>query len=123
MKKWKGIIICLVAINFVFFRCERDATTPTIKGKLVYRSCASAVVQIRDSAYFNFGQASWQMSPSSPVYNNVFKVGNHCKFGSFNIVDGQEFYFKPINQTDRDCVICMLWDNPPTTALNIEVVP
>ena len=67
--KLKAIIITLIAINFLFFSCNKDGYGPSIKGKIVYRSCASTVIQVLDPAHYNLTQDTWQMSPSSPVYN------------------------------------------------------
>jgi hypothetical protein len=103
------------------FSCERTTHGPEIRGKLVHRTCASSVVQILDPNQYHLGQASWQMSSTSPVYQNVFKVSNSCYFGTQNINEGQEFTFKITTNSDNGCAICALWDNPPTKEQMIKV--
>ena len=118
----KALIITVIAINCMFFSCEKNGYGPKIKGKLVHTSCASAVVQVLDPSQYNLGQASWQQSSSSPVYTNVFAVDNQCSFKRQGLKEGDEFYFQLTNTADKDCVICMLWDNPPNVTQKIVVV-
>jgi hypothetical protein len=117
----KALIIVVIAFQCMFFSCEKKGHGPTVRGKLVYRSCATAVVQVLDSTSSPITVTNWQMSPSSPTYNNVFRVENHCTFGKENISVGQEFDFQLTNTGDASCIVCMLWDNPPTVSHKIVV--
>lgn len=118
----KGLLIAIIAMNFMFFSCEKQSDGPRIKGKLVYTSCATAVVQILDANYYNLGQATWQQSSNKPVYTNVFSIMNQCTFNASGIKEGDEFYFNLTNSTENGCGICALWDNPPGVKQKIEVI-
>ena len=115
-------LIILLTIFGLLSSCRKSSDTPYIKGKLVYRSCATIAVEVLDSNYYNLGQASWQQSNSKPVYEHVFAVANNCSFpGSVTV--GQEFLFKvvPFDASMKDCVTCALFDNPPAKTQIIKV--
>ena len=118
----KSLLFVLIATNFMFYSCEKSGYGPSIRGKLVHRSCASAVVQILDQSQKHLGQESWQMTPTSPVYHDVFVVSNHCSFGKYKIDVGDEFNFQLTKDPDDGCAVCALWDNPPTVQQRIVVV-
>ncbi len=118
----KPLLIIIIATHCMLFSCGKKGYGPRIKGKLVYTSCATAVVEVLDPSQFHLGQASWQQSSATPVYNNVFAVENICGFRNGNISVGDEFYFQLTNREDKACVICMLWDNPPSKTQRIIVV-
>jgi len=102
----------------------RQPVQPAIQAKLVYKSCASVIVQITDSSYFYLTQEKWQRSPNDPVYDHVFTVRNSCSFLDQQIDKGDFFSFRVIkNETgNTGCVQCLLYDNPPGASLSIEVV-
>lgn len=118
----KQIVLVFVALNCMFFSCEKESEGPVIRGKLVYSSCATDVVEILDPAFYDLGQASWQQSASTPTYSNVFSVKNNCAFRKENIAVGATFSFKLTSKSDNSCAICALWDNPPTKGQQIEIV-
>ncbi len=115
-------LITIIAINCMFFSCEKKAYGPKVKAKLVHESCASAVVQVLDPAHYNLGQSSWQQSPTTPTYSHVFAVENTCSFQANGISEGDEFYFQLTDEEEKDCAVCALWDNPPSTTQKIVVV-
>ena len=120
----KSVILILIAFIFSFGSCEKETelSSNVIKGKVVHRSCASVVVQVLDEKHQSIGQSEWQQSASKPTYRHVFSVGNKCAFP--NLAEGAEFYFKVISEdpTNRDCVTCALFDNPPTKVHLVQVV-
>ncbi len=118
----KGILIAVIAMNFMFFSCEKQSDVLKIKGKVIHSSCATKVVQILDPNYYNLGQATWQQSANMPVYNNVFEIANRCSFDTMGVKDGDEFYFIITSNGENGCAICALWDNPPSVKQKIEVV-
>jgi hypothetical protein len=79
-------------------------------------------VQVLDSAYVYLGQDEWQQSPSKPVYEHVFAVSNTCSF-PLGITSETEFTFKVVSSdpSTQDCLVCMLWDNPPAKKQMIKV--
>jgi hypothetical protein len=119
----KALLILLIAMNCMFFSCEKSGYGPKIKGKVVYTSCATVVIQVLDPLHYQLGQATWQQTSSSPVYNNVFAVENLCLYrAGNNIKVGDEVYFQLTNAGDADCAVCMLWDNPPAVKQRIFIV-
>jgi hypothetical protein len=92
-----------------------------IKGKVVYISCATVVVQITDSSHKDLGQNKWRRTPIDNEYKNVFVIKNRCTFLESKIQRGEEFSFliKQDGIVD-DCKPCTLFDNLPNVALNIQ---
>jgi|GEM_PF-3370873 len=121
-----NILNCFVlAFAMLAMKKEPYPENDAIKAKLVYSSCATIVVQVEDSDYFYLGQSKWQRTPSDLSYENVFMVRNSCNFiKSSNIAVGEEFYFKVVSDQVRNsgCTQCLMYDNPPTARLSIEVV-
>ena len=113
--------ILLLAI-FGLFSCKKSTDGTIITGKVVYRSCASIVVQVTDSSHFYLGENGWQQKPNKGVYDNVFTVANTCSFGPTK--EGQSFTFTvlPRNPNPGDCVVCALYDNPPAKKHAIKVI-
>lgn len=118
----KSLLIITAAVNFLLYTCDKKRETSRIKGKLVHTSCASAVIQVLDSAYYHLGQDRWQQATSKPVYEHVFAVENLCGFRNKPVKEGEEFYFRLTETEDKDCVVCMLWDNPPSVKRKVVVV-
>jgi hypothetical protein len=118
----KWLILIPVFFLFTYGGCKKEVEKNKIRGKLVHQSCASAVVQILDSAFFKLGQAQWQQSPGKPTYEHVFAVGNLCSFPG-GITEGSEFTFEIMSKdpSNDNCAVCMLWDNPPSTTQLIKV--
>ena len=116
-------LVLILSVVFVLTSCTKKNEQPVIKGKLVYRSCASVVVQVLDPEYYSIGQDNWQQTPSKAAYQNVFAVSNQCSFPGSITVD-QEFSFQVINEDpkNKDCVRCALFDNPPQKSHLIRVI-
>lgn len=115
------ISIAVFTAFTLIFSCAKTNNQPLIKGKLVYRSCATTVVEVLDAKFFSLGQDSWQ-DQSKQNYQHVFAVANDCTLPpSLNL--GQEFYFKILNNDPKasDCVECALYDNPPVKTQLIKV--
>ena len=110
------------ALIISWLRCNKKLTGDSIKGKLIYRSCASTVVEVLDSKHYSLSVDNWQQSPAKPTYNHVFAVANTCSFGEMK--EGQTFTFVLLNNDPKmkDCVVCALYDNPPTKTQIIKVV-
>jgi len=119
----RAFLIAIIAMNFMFFSCEKQCAAPKIKGKVVHSSCATTVVQILDANYYQLGQSTWQQSANKPMYSNVFAVANQCTFNATGLKEGDDFYFITTTSGENGCGICALWDNPPTLKQKIEVIP
>lgn len=118
----RQIILVFISVSFIFFSCKPQSGQAKIKGKLIHTSCASAVIQVLDEDQYKLGQETWQQSDSKPVYNYVFAVKNQCSFKVNNIKVEDEFYFQLTDKEEKDCAVCMMWDNPPAKKQNIIVV-
>ena len=125
----KSLIIILTSCMLMSASCEKNNEAVikgnnegVIKGKLVYRSCASTVVQVSDTAFYSIAQNEWKQSPTRPTYEHVFAVSNPCSFP--NYTEGQEFTFQIVSNDPKnaDCVVCMMFDNPPTKKNMIRVL-
>jgi hypothetical protein len=118
------ILVAIPFLMLLFQPCKKCAESDVVKGKVVHRSCASIVVQVTDPSHYYLGQAQWQQSGRTPVYQNVFAVKNTCSFPG-NIPEGTDITFRVISNdpTNQDCVVCQLWDNPPTQKQEIKVIP
>lgn len=115
----------MLAMIMLATRKDAHPENDAVKAKLVYSSCATIVVQVEDADYYYLSQSRWQRTSSDQSYENVFMVRNSCSFiKSNNFAVGEEFYFKvvpdPIKNTG--CTQCLMYDNPPTARLSIEVV-
>ena len=118
MKVLAHIALLLVVIN----SCAVVNTEETIRGKVIHRSCATIAVQVIGNKHTSLGQASWQQADGKPVYKNVFSVGNRCAFPT-SLSEGKEFQFTVMKSdpSNDDCMVCEMWDNPPTKVLLVRV--
>jgi hypothetical protein len=112
----------IAALVLVFLSCKKDTDSTVINGKVVYRSCASVVVQVTDSSHFYLGENGWRQGPTKAALDHVFTVLNPCKFG--NIPVGQAITFTLVKNDPswKDCVVCALFDNAPRTKHDIKVI-
>ncbi len=107
-------LICLLS--------AKQLTAQQIRGKLVYKSCATIAVQVLDPGSYGLGQKNWRQAKGKPVLKNVFAVSNQCSFPNFKL--GATFTFKVIDPDPKagDCMTCMLFDNSPDKKVAIEVL-
>ncbi|MBC7720851.1 MAG: hypothetical protein H7068_02445 [Pedobacter sp.] len=119
----KYLLQLAITITAVLFSFTAKSQTG-IKGKLVYISCANAIVEIQDEKYFYLGQKEWQKDYADSVLHNVFVVTNNCNFFSKNITLGHTFFFTILTelQANTECVQCSMFERIPMARLNIEVV-
>ena len=99
-----------------------QAQGKVVRGKVIYRSCATIAIQVLDKAYLKLGQPNWRQAKSKPVYKHVFAAANTCSFPPMKT--GTPFRFKVVKAgaADNDCNTCMLFDNPPAKKLMITVL-
>ncbi len=118
----KRIAILMLASVFIFAGCSKKNAAPQmIKGKYVYSSCASSIIQVLDPQFQDLG-VTWQRYTNDPVYQHAFGVANLYDFRQMGVNEGDVFYFKVLNQPPSGGAICTLWDNPPSKQHSIQVL-
>ena len=92
-----------------------------IKAKLIRTTCASIVIQIQDSNYYYLGE-QWSdiSSPLTVMTEHAVAVSNTCEFPSGQISVGDLFYFDINSNPRNDCVVCAMYDAPPTKKVAIK---
>ena len=113
-------ILQITFVLLISLNCNRSIGQSPIKGKLVYRSCASVVIEVLTPKNYTLGQKSWKQPGAKGTFKNVFTVANPCQFPE-SLEVGQELYFKTTKVEDKDCMTCDLFDNPPTKRQLITV--
>lgn len=95
--------------------------TTRIKAKLIRTTCASVVIQIQDPNYYYLGeQWSDMFSPLTVMIDNAAQVSNPCDFPTDLIDIGDIFYFEINTNPRTDCVVCAMWDAPPTKTVAVK---
>ena len=99
-----------------------NTNSQRIKAKVIRITCASTVIQIEDSTHFDLGER-WTTEGTSNTYDHVAVVSNKCDFPS-TLKEGDTFYFVLINESEagKDCVVCMMYDYPPSKGIFLKVV-
>jgi hypothetical protein len=120
MRKW-----LIIALGLTAAACTPAAggssSGPKIKARIVRITCASTVLQILDSAYYSRGVA-WSPDSNITVEHAAYVI-NNCELPA-TLIEGKEFYFKEITASEakRGCIVCMMYDNPPSKGIYIRVV-
>jgi len=118
----KKLFIFSFILSQLLLGCEKNDVLDEsiLKGEVIRVTCASTVVQIKNTE--KYGEDGWidEMSTGQVKYDNVFKVENICKV---NLEMGKTFQFKIISLTQNDCIQCLLYDAPPKVTYAIEVIP
>ena len=115
--------ILLLSVVLSVLGCQKSNEQPVIKGKLVYRSCATIAVQVLDTNYYSIAQDTWKNPTSKEDYSHVFAASNQCSFPA-SIAVGKDFLFQIITEDpkNKDCVLCALFDDPPQKSQLIKVI-
>ena len=99
----------------------QNKTSEIFKTKLIASFCAYNIVQIQDSAFYNYGM-DWTDSQGRP-YQHVFSVKNHCDFARANIKVNEAFDCKIVDKaSDVNCSVCEGFMETPPLHHNINVV-
>lgn len=107
----KKLFFILMALPIFAFKCSKSKDG-YLEGKVIRTSC-SVVVQVLNND--TVGEDGWKdMMNNDAVYDNVFAVGNACKF-SENLSSGKTIRFKIDPSAANDCVFCMMYDGAPKT--------
>lgn len=93
-----------------------------IKAKVLRITCATTVIEILDANYYNLGE-TWNVNGTSTTHEHAVVVQNKCEFPT-NLTEGSEFYFKQITEAEanNNCVVCMMYDYPPSKNIFLKVV-
>lgn len=113
----------LISFFLMLKGCSSIQNQSLIKGKLVYRSCATIAVQVLDSSYFHLGQPEWEAGKGTgKTYTHVFAVANNCAFPE-GMAIGQEFSFVVLKDdpANKECMVCEIYDYPPQVKRFIKV--
>ncbi len=113
-----GIFMTFISI---FATCKQNSGEKLISGKIIYQSCATTAVEITDPDFYNLAQDDWQQDPAKPMMHHVFSVSNPCQLPKLGT--GEIFKFKILDgEGKNDCIICMMYDNPPQKKHFIKVI-
>lgn len=126
-------LIALILWSFLgFVSCDSGDNKQTIKdgpqnisthfkAQLKTSFCAFNVVQIVDSAFFNYGM-SWT-DALGKNYEHVFSVKNHCDFNNEHLKVDEIFNCRIVDRAIVDtCMACMGFMETPSLLHNIQVV-
>lgn len=124
--------LSVLLISVLLFSCAKlpnkgssnsaNDSNQRIKAKVIRISCASTVIQVLDPAYYNLGE-TWSMQGDEKALDHVAVVANKCELPE-TLKAGDEFYFKiiPESEARKDCVVCMMYDAPPSKSILLKVV-
>jgi hypothetical protein len=117
----KKMIMLLMVLPLFAFKCDKASLNKCFKGKVVRISCASYVIEVLNDD--SIGDDQWKDSSASRqnVYDNVFRASNPCAIPDVYKA-GDILYFTLNKPEPNDCVVCMMYDAPPKTQLQIKNV-
>src|SRR5688572_24252245 len=88
-----------------------------LQGKIVRITCATTVIQVLNVD--TLGEDNWKDgSVEGNTFNYVFSVANKCDIPA-SIQTGDVLTFEIGEPEKQDCVVCMMYDNPPKIKLGI----
>lgn len=95
-------------------------TSEIFKARLISSFCAYNIVQIVDSAFYNYGM-NWTDSQGK-TYQHVFAVKNYCDFGTANLKVNETFKCEIVEKAKvEDCIVCLGFMETPPLQYNIIV--
>ena len=99
--------------------CNKSQKTGEyLQGKVIRISCASYVVQVLNNN--SIGEDGWKdQSNNNAQYDNVFAASNPCKLPA-GVKAGAKIKFKLSPSKANDCIMCMMYDAPPTVKFDIN---
>ena len=119
--------LLFILFSFLLFGCIQIPNSGTnnnqrIKAKVIRITCATTVIQILDNAHYSLGE-TWTIEGTTNTYEHVAVVSNKCELPA-SLNEGDEFFFKVISESDarKDCVVCMMYDYPPSNGIFLKVV-
>jgi len=111
------VFLALAAMPGLSSKCNKSKHDEYLKGKVIRISCASYVVQVLNND--SIGEDGWKdQSNNNTQYDNVFNASNTCKLPA-GIKAGSAIRFKISPSKANECVMCMMYDAPPTVKFDI----
>lgn len=115
------LVSLLVLIPLVAFQCKQGSKKTCLQGKVIRISCASYVIQVLSTDSIGDDQWKDSMQGEPKTYDNVFSASNKCKIpGDFKA--GDTIYFEIDSPEPNDCIVCMMYDAPPTSRYQVKNV-
>lgn len=128
-----SVIVCLVLLSG--FQCQKRITDVSedressqlqkgcFKGKLVIKEiCMNYTISVvLGNIDKSLIEKSWTDQSTGKVYQNVFALSSYCSFPT-DIKEGDEFYFKIVDNSDQDCVVCLAYYPTPGKKLAIAIL-
>ena len=116
-----GLESCDSSDNRVIIKDGQKNISSTFKAQLKTAFCAFNIVQIKDSAFFNYGM-TWT-DALGKTYEHVFSVENHCDFNNEQIKVDEIFNCRIVDKAIVDtCIACMGFMETPKLLHNIQVI-
>ena len=116
-----GLTSCDSGDDRVIIKDGQKNISSTFKAQLKTAFCAFNIVQIKDSAFFNYGM-TWT-DALGKTYEHVFSVENHCDFNNEQIKVDEIFNCRIVDKAIVDtCIACMGFMETPKLLHNIQVI-
>ena len=113
----KKLFYLLLLLPVFAFQCQKEDNSNCVKGKIVRITCATTVIQVLNND--GIGIDGWSDSHENiGTYDNVFTVSNKCQLTGVNVGDVVYFDLEPATQSD--CVVCAMYDAPPSAVFNVK---
>ncbi len=111
-------LVLLSVLPMLSSQCDQKRVADTcIQGRIVRITCATTVIQVLNVD--TLGEDNWSDgSLEGKKYDNVFSVANKCDIPA-TIKTGDELTFRLGDSITEDCIVCMMYDNPPKVKLGI----
>lgn len=111
-------VIWLSVLPLASLQCnKKKAPVNCLQGKIVRITCATTIIQVLNVD--TMGEDNWNDgSTEGNTFNNVFSVANKCDIPA-TIKTGDVLTFELGESAKQDCIVCMMYDNPPKVSLGI----
>ena len=111
-------ILWISILPLVSMQCDKKKIAGhCIQGKIVRITCATTVIQVLNVD--TLGEDNWKDgSTEGNTFNNVFSVANKCDIPA-SMKTGDVLTFEIGEPSKHDCIVCMMYDNPPKVKLGI----
>lgn len=117
----KKFIFILGLFPVLAFQCQRGTDKKCLQGKIIRITCASYVIQVLSTDTIGDDQWKDSMQGEQKTYDNVFSASNKCKVPA-TFKAGDTIYFQLEDPEPNDCIVCMMYDAPPTARFQVKNV-
>ena len=124
--------IALLAL-FAFSSCDKSGedlqNDGCIEVTVLAEICGTAVLQIRDSNYYNLGENDWSNDGGKTTYDHVFFTVFSCEDMEYlakeydGTLTGKTFNVKIQDKFEMgNCAVCLaIIGNPPSVKQNVQI--